>query len=461
MFDTYIKQNEKEMHGALQRLIRIPSIKGDPEKGAPFGAHVAKALGESLNIASELGFKTKGLDGYIGYAEFGTGEDYVAVLGHVDVVPTGDGWTIPPFEGRIQDGRVWGRGAMDDKGPLVAALFALKAIKESGVKLSKKVRIIFGTNEENGCEEIPYYLDKEECPVAGFTPDAEFPVVNMEKGVFVFEFSIPVNCNHENRLSLKLESIKGGHRPNMVPDTCDAIISGSSEALTKLYAICNKTDRCCAYLDMDKLELSISTMGISVHSSTPELGENAITKMFRIMDGVVAHIEVQEYLEAVIWAIRQLEALSGREESCFVTTPGLTVNIGTVKFDNGSLRLTADIRFPASIKGTDLQERLETMFNSKGLSILKLLMSEPLYYNPSHPMIRNLQKAYEQVTGNEAKLIAKGGSTYAKAMPNIVAFGPLFPGQPDQCHKVDESIAVEDLYKCTLIYAEALYKLAR
>ena len=184
-------------------------MEAPPLEGRPYGAEVAEALKHALETAQKLGFKTVNLDGYIGYAEYGEGEEYVAVLGHLDVVPEGNGWSYPPFGGEIHDGKIFGRGTTDDKGPIFAALFGLKATKELNLPLSKRVRIIFGLNEETGCTDAKYYMSKEKPPVAGFTPDAEFPVIHTEKGIFTFSLAKKL-INKSN--NLKLLAIRGGER---------------------------------------------------------------------------------------------------------------------------------------------------------------------------------------------------------------------------------------------------------
>lgn len=176
-----IEELREEIIKSTQDLVKIKSVEEEAKEGKPFGEGVAKTLDRALEISSELGFKTVNMDGYVGYAEYGEGEDYVAVLAHLDVVPEGDGWIHPPYGAEIHDGKMYGRGTMDDKGPIMSALYGLKAIKDLKLPLSKKVRIIFGTDEETGSEDIAYYLQREKAPIAGFTPDAEYPIIYAEK----------------------------------------------------------------------------------------------------------------------------------------------------------------------------------------------------------------------------------------------------------------------------------------
>lgn len=182
-----IDQLRDDIIKSTQEICRIRSVESDGKEGMPFGEGVNEALEYALNLSKKLGFKTQNIDGYVGYAEYGEGEDYVAVLGHLDIVPEGDGWIYPPYEAQIHDGKIYARGAVDDKGPIIAALYGLYAIKELGLKLNKKVRIIYGTNEETGCSDMQYYLKKEKSPVLGFTPDSDFPLIFAEKGITIFD----------------------------------------------------------------------------------------------------------------------------------------------------------------------------------------------------------------------------------------------------------------------------------
>ncbi len=198
--------------------MRIPSVEADPLPGKPFGEQIDNALCNALDLAEKLGFQVKNIDGYAGYAEFGEGEETMAILGHLDVVPEGSGWTYPPYEARIVDGKIYGRGAIDNKGPTIGALYAMKAVMESGKKMKRKVRIIFGTDEESGWEDMKVYFEKEPMPDFGVTPDADYPIINVEKGILTFKLkkSFPADdCS-----AVKIKRLAGGHRPNMVPDEC-------------------------------------------------------------------------------------------------------------------------------------------------------------------------------------------------------------------------------------------------
>lgn len=174
---------QDEMLESILELVRIDSVEGEASNDAPFGAGVRQALLKALDISSRLGFETVSLDNYIGYAQYGTGEDgYACAIGHVDVVPVGEGWKQPPFSGHMENGTIYSRGVLDNKGPVMACLYGLAALKKLGLSLKRPVRIIFGCDEESGFEDLKYYLTKEKPPVYGFTPDCKYPVVYSERG---------------------------------------------------------------------------------------------------------------------------------------------------------------------------------------------------------------------------------------------------------------------------------------
>ena len=241
---------------STQELIAIPSIKGEPKEGMPFGEEINKALEHALKIGEELGFLVGNVDGYAGFIEFGQGNETLGILAHLDVVPAGDGWTYPPFGGEIHDNKIYGRGAIDDKGPAMAALFAMKAVMEAGVPVNKKVRLILGTDEESGWEDMDYYFKNQPMPDFGITPDANYPVIHAEKGIVHIE--LYKEFNSESADKSPIVSIKGGSRANMVPDSC----------------ICYLKDK----------EKPLNVEGVSAHASMPEKGQNAIAKMLDLLN---------------------------------------------------------------------------------------------------------------------------------------------------------------------------------
>ena len=274
-----IDELREDLIKSTQEVLRIKSVEDVAVPGKPYGEGVNKALETALNIAKKLGFKTVNLDGYIGYAEVGEGEEYIGVLGHLDVVPEGEGWLYPPYAAEIHDGKIYARGSLDDKGPIMASLYGLKAVVDSGLSISKKVRVIFGTNEETGSGEIEHYLKKEKPPILGFTPDAEYPMIFAEKGITIFNLVKDLNIKPSKGINIK--SIKGGLKANMVPEYCEAILEAkdSETIIADALAFVNRTGYNVSTEVRDNLVL-VKSVGVSAHGSLPHLGKNAIMQLF-------------------------------------------------------------------------------------------------------------------------------------------------------------------------------------
>lgn len=451
-----------ELISSTQKLLRIKSVEDTGREGMPFGEGVAKSLACALDICKELGFKTVNLDGYVGYAEYGEGEDYVAVLGHLDVVPEGDGWNYPPYGAEIHNGRLYSRGAMDDKGPIMAALYGLKAIKDAKLPLSKRVRIIFGTNEETGSQEMHYYLQREKPPVAGFTPDAEYPIIYAEKGLTVFNAVKDLNVKSNGDIVIKY--IKGGQRANMVPDYCEAgVIAKNPSEIIKVaeeYAVRKDFN---IKTEMADGIVVIKSFGVSAHGSLPQMGKNAIMQIFAFLGTLnISDSDIVDFIDffnknagfdvyGEAFGVGLEDKASGK----------LSFNVGTVSIDENRADLGLNLRYPVTFKLEDMMNPFNERIEGTGIRVENFEHQEPLYFPEDHELIKKLQKVYEEQTGKEATLLAIGGGTYAKEMPNIVAFGPMFPGQPDTLHQANEYIELEELILNAKIYAHAIYELAK
>lgn len=248
MLRNKIEEMKDEIISSLQECIKIQSVNTGESN-----AEIRRALAYTLEVAERLGFESKNIDQKVGYAQYGQGEEMIAVLSHLDVVAAGEGWTYPPFGGEIHDDKIYGRGVLDNKGAAIGALFALKAIADSNVPLSRRIRVIFGTNEETGGDDIERYKQTEELPVMGFTPDAEYPVIFAEKGMIKAVFSKQINQEKE---PVVLKEFTGGEAPNIVPSYASAVISKNGEIINRLEAV-----------------------GITAHGSTPEKGKNAIVDL--------------------------------------------------------------------------------------------------------------------------------------------------------------------------------------
>ncbi len=441
---------------AVRECIRIESVKGVAEPGAPFGPGISRALTWTLGLGESLGFKIKNVDGYAGHIELGSAGETIGILGHLDVVPAGEGWTFPPFGGNLHEGRIYGRGALDDKGPTLAALFAMKAIMDSGYNLKKNVRLILGTNEESGeWEDLKRYEEQVGLPPTGFAPDAEFPLIHAEKGILHLEL-------RKTLPQLRyIQEIRGGERPNIVPGTCKIVLKEISlsdiQAALKHYHF---PEGVTAEVKEAGKEIHIIVRGISAHGSLPEKGKNAVAHALQFLNSLSFDPAEQELLgwlcEHLAWSYAgEGLGLASQDE----VSGKLSLNLGLFELLHNHLSLVLDIRYPVTRKGEEFIERVQAKLEGSGFS-LKVLSHQNAHHVPKDsPLVQSLLKAYGEVTGFEPYAFAIGGGTYAKALKEGVAFGPVFPGEPDLIHRADEYITVDHLMLTAQIYAEGILNL--
>lgn len=414
-----MKTNE-EMLSALEGLLSIESVSIAGSADMPYGEGVFRAMNYTLELCSSLGFRVTNCDNKTAFAEIGSGEEIIGILVHLDVVPEGSGWSYPAFGCTRVDGRIYGRGISDDKGPAIASIFAMKDILDSGIALNKRIRIIFGMAEETGdWSDIDYYKQTQELPVCGFTPDADFPALHGEKGLSVFELTMPLG-------RFGLTDISGGSAANMVADSCSAVVDSKV----------------------------LSTTGRSAHGSTPEEGENAISKM---MEQFAGHPAADFYNACIGYDLNGQRLNIALEDS---ESGKLTVNVGTVRVENGSVIFSVDIRYPVSFTVERVIEGIESAVAPYGVSVRLKSHMKPVYMDKNGPVISALLSAYRETTGDiKSESAVIGGGTYARAMDNIVAFGPMLPGRELTEHQKNEYLLEDDYLLLRQIYKTALEKL--
>lgn len=405
----------------LSQMIKFDSSQAPAAEGMPFGETNAHCLEFYLSLASFLGFEVKNYDNYIGEVKFGSGEDF-AVLAHLDVVPAGSGWTHEPFGGEVdrEAGRIWGRGATDDKGPAIIALYALKALKDSGFKPKKCIKLIVGCNEETGWACIDYYNKVAKMPRTGISPDADFPVIYAEKGIVHLTFAF----NAENA---QFSGLKGGGAANMVCDYCEAY------APLKISL--------CEQLGLEYVADKVISRGKSAHGSTPEKGINAIEKMLDYL----GLSEAKRLLFVDKFGLQNFEDETGK----------LTLSPNVIEQADGKIYVTCDIRYPATYK---LEQVLEAI-DKCGVSYEIKHAQAPLFNDKDGKLVTTLLGVYNEVTGKNAKPVAIGGGTYARALKCGAAFGPEEEGEECGVHQPDEFITFETIEKCFKIYKLALERL--
>lgn len=454
-----------DMIKMLQELIAIRSVVGPASGDLPFGRDVHKAFLYLLDRAKEEGFKTANIDNYGGHIEFsGQPEsEIMAILGHLDVVPEGSHWDYPPFGGEVADGKLYGRGAIDNKGPMVSAFYAMKALKDAGILTEKRVRLIIGLDEEINWTGMKYYMEREETPAFGFTPDADFPVIHGEMGILIFELVKKINKSLKPGVSLR--SLIGGQAPNMVADYARAVITAENydairEALTKFgkktgYKIsCKGRGR----------SLEINTEGISAHGAHPSEGLNAISIMMAFLGEVqLSNEDMSEFIE--FYNSKIGFDLSGEALGCglFDEASGkLVLNVGLVNLDPEAARLTINIRYPITLTDEQVFDAMMPAINHYNLGIIKLDHKEPIYLPKDSEIVTTLMDIYRKHSGDDqSEPLVIGGGTYARSMKNAVAYGATFPGQVEVAHQKNEYIDIESMMKATKIYAEAIFSLAK
>lgn len=440
-----------QMVQALQRLVRMRSVEAPEQPGKPFGAEVDACYEEALTLCRELGFEPTDLDRYIGWCEIGSGSEMVAVLGHLDVVPEGEGWHHPPYGAEIVDGRLYGRGAIDDKGPVVASLFALKAIRDLGIPLQRRVRLLFGLNEETNDRDVFYYRDHGgEIPVLGFTPDGEYPLINGEKGILNESYAVTLHQTGP----WQLRAVQGGVAGNVVPDYACAELSAPADAV--LPAADKIT--CTAIPGGWKVEAE----GVSAHGSHPEKGENAIGRLMGYLSGLPLAGDAKRAVTSLaetfgmdpygeqLLGFRLEDALSGP----------MSCNLGLVRGDAGHLWVKLNYRYPVTCTVDDCEPAVRAAFTAAGWALDHSVHKRKLYYPETAPLVSALLDVYREATGDTTPPKCIGGGTYAKMLPNVVAFGPLFDGDPVTEHQPDEFMDLDRLVQNAQIVAQAIVKLA-
>ena len=451
-----IDRHTEEMISSLKELLRIPSTNGPAKEGAPYGQGAADALSFILNKADELGFQTRNIDGHVGICEYGSGDEMIAVVAHLDVVPAGDGWSVPPFDGTEKDGRIYGRGAVDDKGPAIAALYALLALKESARKTGKRIRLLFGTNEENGSSDMRYYFAHGgETPSAGFTPDGSFPVIYGEKGIIIASLRKEFM---QDQAPAKLLRMNGGTAFNVVPANAEAQIICSEEVFLNL---CKDLPDYIHVIRTDN-GAKIRSDGVSAHGSTPEKGINAISRLI----GVLKDLPFEEEVSKTLRFLHEKIGAETNGSSLGIAlrddvSGDLVLNLGTIDADAHSISLTVNYRYPVTCTFEDCGPVFNKVFEENGFCIQEQVHEPALYIDPKGELVSTLTEVYQELSGRKEEPYCIGGGTYAKSVPNIVAFGPVFPGDADCEHQPDEYIGKDRLILCAKIYAEAMYRLSK
>ncbi len=470
-----LESYREDMLRTLKESVSMQSVKADPVRTAegdilPFGRGVHDALMHTLGVGASMGFESHNVDNYAGYIDFKAPEERqaeakdFAIVGHLDVVPVGTGWTNDPFTMTEKDGALYGRGTSDDKGPLIACMYAMKAIKEEGIELKNNIRVILGLDEETGDISINYYTERYGHPDMGFTPDGEFPVINGEMGIMVFDLARKFTQTLAKD-DLRLTRLEGGTAHNAVPADARAVIAGDK----KYYDLI--ADKAAAYRAETGYDLRtkkqgssliVEAKGIAAHGAHPHLGLNAISIMLDFLGRIsFANEELNDFIAFYNEHIG-FDLHGERFGINFEDNPSgpLILNAGVANINEELATLTINIRFPVTYSDVDMAVGMESCLNDTSIGIITRAVQQPVFMDVDTPMVSKLLKAYRDETGdNETPSLVLPGGTYAKMVNNILCYGGMFPGEEDTMHQADEKLSVDSFMKMARIYARAIYSL--
>lgn len=447
-FKKLAQDYKEEALKTLSDLISYKSVLDEyrPNSDAPFGQGCKEALDYILNKGRKLGFVAKNVSNYAGHIEYGQGTEILGILAHLDVVPVNPSeWDTDPFKLTIKDGYMYARGTADDKGGLVASLYALKLLKDNHITLNKKVRLIMGCDEESGSRCLTHYFTKEEMPSLGFSPDAEFPVIYGEKAHVCYYLYLK---DEENII----KSFDAGDRLNIVP------------AIAKMELNIDLKREYLAWLAKNNIKGKIDgdtyiAYGISSHAMCPQNGKNAATILldflFEYTNSKLANF-TSNYLSYDPF---------GKKLNINVTDSDmgeLTINPGTFKFKDHILEIGIDLRVPKNNYTKVINEALTKALNKYNFNYKKIDETPIHYVDKNSFLVKKLQESYQSITGdNINKPFTIGGGTYAKFIKNCVAFGPQRPNSPDCCHIANEYKKIDEFIEEIAIYAKAIYELGK
>lgn len=457
--NNYVDAHLSEMVGTLSKIIAIPSVRGKAVAGKPYGEECAAVLDKMLSIAEGFGFTVANHKYRVGTIDlYPAVPPTLGILCHLDVVPAGEGWRSPPYSLMLSNGKLWGRGASDDKGPAMCVLYAMKAIRECRIPLTKNVRFIVGTDEENGSSDIAWYKSQFRLPPNVFTPDGSYPVINIEKGMIRFEFSSACMTDGEKSVI----SARGGTVINAVPESASADVRGFTQVEIALAAkTAGVTDMLTITKTGELMRLEIS--GKSAHASNPAEGKNAVTALCALLGRLVSSDSSTEMFRSLslLFPFGETDGTSLKINCADEKSGVLTEVFSLLDFSSGKLTGKADIRFPLCSSVEIIKEKLEKALAAKNVALSGFSGVAPHEVDSGSAFVRTLSSVYEDVTGARGGCVAIGGGTYVHEIDGGVAFGAEFPGDNNHIHSANEFISLERLKVNTKIFAEAIIRLCK
>lgn len=457
--DACVASVKDDLIADIRKWIAIPSESKAGEGGMPYGTKCAEMLDLALETAKGYGFETRNIDYRAGDISMGSGEQTMGILAHIDIVPAGEGWTHDPFAGEIEDGKIFGRGTIDDKGPALCALHAMRAVRDSGIELKDSVRLILGCDEEVGMSDMRYYAQHVKVPDYGFSPDASFPLINIEKGGVNAELRF--DSEGEDGAEIPVLKLYAGERVNIVPAYAYAILGTPAAAVKDgIEKYARENDKKLTVTDLGDGSCKVEAEGVLSHGSLPEFGLNAASVLLAALRSINAGGGVKRALDMVCEKIGyEPDGASLGIKCADELSHHLSCNLGLLRYDGKNFSATLDIRFPLCTNEREVMGGIACAVSPYGVSVIQRSGHVPLHVPAEHKIVRGLLKVYNELTNSNEKPLAIGGGTYSRTMPNTVAFGVVFPDQEDCCHVADEHIVIDRMMEAVRIFAHAIAEL--
>ena len=449
---------------AISRLVAVKSVRGEAQPGMPYGPGPAAALAEGLKLAGEWGFHTENHENQVGTADLNDKETRLHILGHLDVVGEGKGWSTDPYTCVEKDGMLYGRGVSDDKGPVVCALMAMKAIRELGLPLSANVRLLMGTDEESGSGDIAYYYSKHPFAPYAFTPDADFPVIHIEKGHYHPSFG--KRWAAETALP-RVTGLKGGFRTNVVPPEAECVVSGLTPAQVEEAAGAVAAATHTPFtVTAEGESVRIHCAGQNAHAASPDDGRNAISGLLELLARLpLAECESTQALRSMHtlfpFGDTRGKALGIAKEDA--ESGPLTLNLALMELDGEGFSAKFDVRYPVSSNEDNCKKACEESLARHGIAVTADPEMTSVHCVPADSkLVTTLMESYQTFSGDtQSKPLAIGGGTYVHDIPGGVAFGCVFPGFDPKMHAPDEQANVEQLLCACKIFTHAIVELCK
>ena len=461
--DTLVDSCRDEFLESLGRWMKIPSVPGKPETDAPFGREIRSMLDTALADARDYGFSTRCFDGFVGDVTLGCGEKTLGILCHLDVVPAGEGWTVEPFRLTRRGSDLLGRGVIDNKGPALAALFAMRCVRDAGFPMKDTVRLIYGCDEESAMSDMEHYKKCTAAPDYGFSPDSEYSVVNTEKGAM--HLRLTKETGGEDGAQIPVYELYAGEQINVVAGTARAVIGVTEK--NKQAVLQDIREIACGHnfrlytKELDEHRLELTAEGLSAHASAPQMGKNAAGMLLTTLANLKAGGGSRKSIELLAETIGMTS--DGNKLGIAASddiSGALTCNLGIMRYDGLHLCLDLDIRFPLCTNEEKICGQMAIRVSSAQIAVTRIDGYGAHHVPAEHFVVQKLLKTYRDISGRDDLPHFVGGNTYSRHMPNTVAFGPRFPEMKSSAHMPDESIPLETLMTCMRAIAHAIVDLA-